>query len=65
MICTLKSAKINCSKYCNISLTIQLNMIYLFTQLNDQTVSFQIIQFRMSHLFAFSLDIKQFYLTHR
>ena len=40
------------------SLTIQLNS-YLFTQLNDQTV-----QFSLSHLFAHSLNVKQFYLIH-
>ena len=38
---------------------------FVYTQLNDQTVLFQAIQFIISHLFTFSLNIKQFYLTHR
>ena len=33
---------------------------FVYTQLNDQTVLFSI-----SHLFALSLNVKQFYLTHR
>ena len=33
------------------------------TQLNNQTVLFQTIHFSISHLFAFSLNVKQFYLT--
>ncbi len=37
----------------------------MFTQLNDQTVLFQTIQFSISYLFAFSLNVKQNYLTHR
>ena len=37
---------------------------FKYTQLNDQTVLFQIIQFNISHLFAFSLNVKVFYLTH-
>ena len=52
-------------KYCYKSLIIQLNISHLFTQLNDQTVLFQTIQFRISHLFAHSLNVKLFYLTHR
>ena len=32
-------------------LTTQLNISHLFTQLNDQTVQFQTIQFRMSFVF--------------
>ena len=38
---------------------------FVYTQLNDQTVLFQTIQFSISHLFALSLDIQQFYLTRR
>ena len=34
-------------------------------QLNNQTVLFQTIQFSISHLFALSLNINQFYLTYR
>ena len=37
----------------------------VYTQLNDQVVLFQTIQFSVSHLFALSLSIKYFYLTHR
>ena len=38
---------------------------FIYTQLNDQTVLFQAIQFRISHLFAHSLNVKQFFLIHR
>ena len=38
---------------------------FVYIQLNDQTVLFQSIQFSISHLFALSLNVKQFYLTHR
>ena len=66
------STKLNGSMYHCISLTIQLNISHMFyTQLNDQIVLFQAIQFFISHLFAFSLNvkghnlnIKHFYLTH-
>ena len=37
---------------------------FVYTEFNDQTVLFQIIQFNKSHLFALSLNVKQFYLTH-
>ena len=33
---------------------------FVYTQLNDQTVLFSV-----SHLFALSLNVKQFYFTHR
>ena len=36
---------------------------FVYTQLNDQTVLFQTIQFSMSHLFPLSLNAKEFYLT--
>ena len=36
-----------------------------YTQLNDQIVLFQEIQFSISHLFSRSLNVKQFYLTHK
>ena len=65
MICKYKSAKLNSFKYCYVSLTNQLNISHLFTQLNDQTVLFQIIQFSLSHLFTLCLNVKHFYLTHR
>ena len=38
---------------------------YVYILLNDQTVLFQTIQFSINHLFALSLEVKQFYLTHR
>ena len=38
---------------------------FVYTQLNDQTILFLTIQFSVSDLFALSLDVKQFYLTHR
>ena len=47
-ICEHKSRKLNSCKYCNVSLTIQLNIIRVYTQLNDQTVLFLIIQFSIS-----------------
>ena len=47
------------------SLTVQLKIRHLLTQLNDQTVLFQTIQFSTSHLFVLSLNVKQFYLTQR
>ena len=47
------------------SLTIQLNISHFFTQLNDHTVVFETIIFSMSHLFALSLNVKQFYVTPR
>ena len=61
MFCKHKSTKLNGSKYCYVSLTIQLNITHLFTQLNGETVLFQIIQFSISHFF----NVKQFYLNHR
>ena len=52
---------LNGSKYCYVSLTIQLNISHLFTQLNIQTGLFLTIQFSISHLFALSLNFKHFY----
>ena len=40
-------------------------MICKQVQLDDQTALFLTIQFNASHLFAHSLDVKQFYLTDR
>ena len=44
---------------------------FVHTELNDQIVLLQAIQFRMNHLCAlilninvYSLNVKQFYLTH-
>ena len=51
----------NGSKYCYVSLTIHHSFVY--TQLNNQTVLFQTIQFSISHLFALSLIVKYFHLT--
>ena len=36
-----------------------------YTLLSDQTILLLIIQFSISHFFALSLNVKQFYLTHR
>ena len=46
-------------------LNIFVNSFCRHTLLNDQTVLFLTIQFSTSHLFAFSVNVKQFYLTHR
>ena len=46
-----------------INIFIQSNISHLFTQLNHQTVLLQAIQFSISHLFAFNLNVKQFYWT--
>ena len=48
MICKHKSTKLNSSKYSNVSLTIQ-HQSFVYTQLNDQTVLFQTIQFCISY----------------
>ena len=64
MIYKHKATKLNGSKYCYVSLRIQLNINhFIYTQLNDQTVLFQTIHFSKGHLFAQSLNVKQFYLT--
>ena len=55
---------LNGSKYCYVSLTIKLDS-HLRIQLNGQRVLFQTIQFNIGHLFAHSLNVKLFYLTHR
>ena len=66
MICKYKSTKLNSSKYCYVSLTIQIkHQSFVFTQINNKIVLFQTIQLRISHLFALSLNVKQFYLTYR
>ena len=36
----------------------------VYTHLINQTVLFQVIPFSISHLFALSLNVKQFLLTH-
>ena len=36
---------------------------FVYTQLINQTVLFQTIQFSINHLLALSLNVKQFYLT--
>ena len=38
---------------------------FVYIQLNDQKFVFQEVQFSISHLLAFSLNVKQFYLTNR
>ena len=42
-----------------------LHQSFVYTQLNERIVLFQAIQFYISHLLLFSLNVKQFYLTHR
>ena len=56
--------QLNDSKYYYVSPTIRLNISHLFTQLNDQAVLFQTIQFSVSHSFELSLNVKQFSLTN-
>ena len=41
------------------------NQLFVYTQLNDQTVLFQTIQFIINLVSALSLNVKMFYLTHR
>ena len=56
-ICT----ELNIFKYCYLILRIKLNISYLFTQLNDQTVLFQTIQFSKSFVCTqFKCQIVQF-----
>ena len=57
MISKHKSTKLNISKYYSVSLTIQLNFTYLFIQ-SFKKVLYEIIQFSISYLFAFSLNVK-------
>ena len=56
-------------KWFQVLLCITNNLIkplsFVYTQLNDQTVLFQTIQFSISHLFACSLNITRFYLRYR
>ena len=65
MIFKPDSTKLNSSKYGYVSLAFQLNLSFVYTQLNDQSVLFQTIQVIISNFFALSLNDKQFYLTHR
>ena len=47
------------TKYCHVSLTIQLNSHFVCTQLNYQTVLFQTLQFTSSRVFLFTqLNVK-------
>ena len=48
------------NKYNNTSIQHQ---SFVYTQLNNQIVLFQIIYFSRSHLFALSLNVKQYNLT--
>ena len=50
-------SKLNGSKYCNVFLTIQLNITHLFRRLNDQTVIFQTIKFSISTQFRCKTDL--------
>ena len=66
MIFKYKSTKLNSSKYCYVSLTIQLNISHSFThgyltmskRMTDQTV-----QFSISHLFALGLNVKLLFVS--
>ena len=53
-----KSTKLNGSRYCYVSPTIQLNIIHLFTQLNDLTDISKTIQFSISYLIVLRLNAK-------
>ena len=54
------------SKYCYASLIIQLkHQSFVYKQFNIKTVRFLTIRFNVSHLFAHSLNVKEFHLTHR
>ena len=64
MFCKLKSTKLISSKYCYVSLTIQLNS-HLLTQLSDQTVLFLTIEFSINHWFALSLNVSSISSTDR
>ena len=57
--------QLNGSNYFHVPLTIYLDMSFIYTQLNNQTVLFLTIQFSIRLLFAPSLNVKQFYLNHR
>ena len=54
------STKLNGSKYCYVSITIQYQS-FVYTQLNDQTVPFQSIQFNK----IICLNVQELYLTQR
>ena len=41
------------------------HQLFVYTRLNYLTVLFLTIQFSISHLFALSLNVKQYYLIHR
>ena len=41
------------------------HLSFIYTRLNGHTVLFLTIRHNISHLFAHSVNIKQFYLTHR
>ena len=41
------------------------SQLFVYAQLNDQTVLFQTIRLSISHFFAHSLNVNQFYLTPR
>ena len=41
------------------------HLSFVYKESNDQTILFQTIQSSIIHLFAHSLNVKQFYLTQR
>ena len=56
--------QLNVSKYYITNNSIK-HHSFVYTQLNDPTLPFLIIQPNKSHLSAQSLNVKQFYLTYR
>ena len=60
---------LHCVKWFQVLLYIANNSIkhysFVYSQLNDQTVRLQTIQFSITDLFAHILNVKQFYSTHR
>ena len=60
-VCT----QLNVTNYCYLSNNSIKHWSFVYTQLNDQTVLFLTILLSISHLFPQSLNVKQFYLTHR
>ena len=48
--------QLNDFKYCFVTLTIQLNMSFVYTQINVQRVLFLTIRFNISHLYANTLS---------
>ena len=65
LLLTIFCTQFNVSKYFYVSNNSIKHQSIVYAQLNDQMVLFLIILFSKSHLFGHSLNVKQFYLTHR